>query len=546
MISPDNIDLPDALTSPLGGWKYETVGCRLEELLTEFPRQAHRTTIGRSAEGRPIQMIRLGQGETRVLAWSQMHGDEHTYTTVLLNLIRLLASRPDHPLSASILKRCQLQLIVMLNPDGAQRGSRFNAQGADVNRDALSLATPEGRVLNQTVGDLRPDFAFNLHNQNHRRWLPSGEGPIALSLLVPPVDAENTATPGTSAARQVAASICRSVRPRCAGRVSRYPADYMPRCFGEWVQGQGAATVLLEAGGWDEEDIRELERLNLLALVSGLATIAEPELADGQPTAYDELPIAADHEAFDLLIEGPRVMHNFAIEATQPDIGINRPHVTAMAIQPGTGVIMDLGDLSLHASFQRIDGQGQLCLPGKIGVSDQPVGPDAPPSDALLEEAVRHGLTTLLLPVDSQSRDTLAWIRSVLAGPQPLLNIGFMGQPCDLADPSSSAAQSDLLLGVMRHNGEHTEDWRANVSTQRWIELNNRFAKLWSLSEYHKIDRGVSANLALVPEPADQYLPVGEPHTVIIGGSVVLRDGQIVERHAGAWLHRESRVVARR
>ena len=35
-------------------------------------------------------------------------------------------------------------MVPMLNPDGAERFQRRNAQGIDINRDALLLQSPEG------------------------------------------------------------------------------------------------------------------------------------------------------------------------------------------------------------------------------------------------------------------------------------------------------------------------------------------------------------------------------------------------------------------
>ncbi|HRO28298.1 MAG TPA: hypothetical protein PLD19_12800, partial [Luteimonas sp.] len=34
--------------------------------------------LGESAEGRPLRHVSWGKGDTRVLLWSQMHGDEST------------------------------------------------------------------------------------------------------------------------------------------------------------------------------------------------------------------------------------------------------------------------------------------------------------------------------------------------------------------------------------------------------------------------------------------------------------------------------------
>jgi len=549
MLCLDSIDWPNALTSPPGGWNYEAVACRLDQMFSEFPGQAEREKIGKSAEGRPIQMIRFGEGEKRVIAWSQMHGDEHTHTTVLLNLTMLLAGSPHHPAVAAILQSCSLGLIPLLNPDGAERGSRFNAQGADINRDAQTLSTPEGRLLNQAISQFQPGFAFNLHNQNHRRWLPSGTGPIALSLLVPPIDVDDTQTPGTTAARRIASKVCQAVKPSCAGLVSRYSANYMPRCFGEWAQSQGVATLLMEAGGWEEENIRELERLNLHALLAGLTAIADQSYVACDSVDYENLPQAAEHEAFDLLIAGASVLHDLAIESAEPDIGINRPHVTAMARQPGTGVVADVGDLSLHSSFDHIDATGLLCLPGRIGIEEGIFGPNSPPSEHLFEEAVRHGLTTLLLPVDAESDATINWLQELLVGPQPLLNVGFVGKAKNRSPRSlrqTTGAVYELILGELPENGGHGETWRRATSPRQWIKQVRSLASQWSLSSLHAIERGASANLVLVQPPEDLQTPAQDLRTVIVGGSVVSKEGDFCERHAGAWLHRESRVVARR
>ena len=53
----------------------------------------------------------------------------------------------DDPPVRGILSSLTLHFVPMLNPDGAERFQRRNAQGIDINRDALRLQTPEGRAL---------------------------------------------------------------------------------------------------------------------------------------------------------------------------------------------------------------------------------------------------------------------------------------------------------------------------------------------------------------------------------------------------------------
>src|SRR5690606_9770198 len=54
--------------------------------------------VGSSAEGRPLRHVSWGEGDTRVLLWSQMHGDESTASMALADLFRFLGEHPEHPL----------------------------------------------------------------------------------------------------------------------------------------------------------------------------------------------------------------------------------------------------------------------------------------------------------------------------------------------------------------------------------------------------------------------------------------------------------------
>jgi murein tripeptide amidase MpaA len=78
-----------------------------------------------------------------------MHGDEPTATAALFDVFEYLRRHRDEPIVRRILSQLTLHVVPMLNPDGAERFQRRNAQSIDVNRDALRLQTPEGRALKQ-------------------------------------------------------------------------------------------------------------------------------------------------------------------------------------------------------------------------------------------------------------------------------------------------------------------------------------------------------------------------------------------------------------
>jgi hypothetical protein len=159
--------------------------------------------IGRSIHGREIRSVTFGQGATRVLLWSQMHGDESTATMALADIFRFLADRDAHPLRERLRRELTIVFVPMLNPDGAELFRRQNAAGIDINRDARPLATPEARALKAIRDRLTPEFGFNLHDQGARTR--AGDGPpAAIALLDPAFDEPRGYNPVRTRARLVA------------------------------------------------------------------------------------------------------------------------------------------------------------------------------------------------------------------------------------------------------------------------------------------------------------------------------------------------------
>jgi hypothetical protein len=64
----------------------------------------------------------------------------------------------------------------MMNPDGAEAGTRVNGAGADINRDHVALEQPETRALYQVVGRVRPDVAVDCHEfgREPESWRKAG------------------------------------------------------------------------------------------------------------------------------------------------------------------------------------------------------------------------------------------------------------------------------------------------------------------------------------------------------------------------------------
>jgi beta-lactamase class A len=264
--------------------------------------------VGRSLEDRPIRLLRYGNGPTRVLLWSQMHGDESTATMALADLIRFLHEQPADDRARRWREQLTLLVIPMLNPDGAERFVRHNAVGIDVNRDARVLATPEGRALKGVRDRFEPQFGFNLHDQNPRTRVGNGPALAAIALLAPPFDDAGSDNPVRIRSKHVASAIRSALEPLVSGHIARYDESFNPRAFGDLTTQWGTSTVLIESGGWRNDPQKQyLRSVNFVGLVKALDVIAAGSWADYAVADYQSLP-SNGRSVNDLLIRGASIV----------------------------------------------------------------------------------------------------------------------------------------------------------------------------------------------------------------------------------------------
>ncbi|GAB3304150.1 M14 family zinc carboxypeptidase [Luteimonas notoginsengisoli] len=251
----------------------------------------HVEQVGRSAEGRPLRHVSWGDGDTRVLLWSQMHGDESTASMALADLFRFLGEHPGHPLVKRLRAGTTLHLLPVMNPDGAARFQRRNAQGIDINRDARALASPEARALHDLRERLKPAFGFNLHDQQPGYRAGNSDRGTAIALLAPAFNEARDVNPTRARAIEVAVAIRAVLEPYIAGHIAKWDDTFNPRAFGDLTSKAGVSTVLIESGGIEgDRQKQRLRKLNFLALVGALDAIATGSHAGLPRARYEELP----------------------------------------------------------------------------------------------------------------------------------------------------------------------------------------------------------------------------------------------------------------
>lgn len=370
----EHVDLPIA---PLV--THREVESRLRAVRDGSPGLFSLEEIGRSVEGRAIYDLSFGRGAFTVLLWSQMHGDEPSATSALFDVFEYVRRHRTDPAVARMLSALTIHVVPMLNPDGAERFQRRNAQGIDINRDALHLQTPEGRALKALRDRLRADVGFNLHNQSWRTSVGRPPRPASISLLAVSYDEARSENDGRRLTKRLCAVIRDALEPLAPGQVGRYDDEFEVRAFGDNVTLWGTPVVLIETGPWTPaEPDRPPVRLNFVALVTALDALATGRVHAADPARYESLPLN-ESRLFSLRISGATIWAGTGVAPFTGDVGVGTTRTVRsengrreMAF---TGRIEDLGDLRVYGAIEEIDARGLTLAPNFL--------PSARPGDTV-------------------------------------------------------------------------------------------------------------------------------------------------------------------
>jgi len=340
---------------------------RLSVLAADAPDLVSVEEIGQSIEGRSVNHVQIGRGPFVVLLWSQMHGDEPSATSALFDLFEYFRRHRDDAVASRILDALTIHVVPMLNPDGAARFTRRNAQSIDVNRDALMLQTPEGQLLKALRDRLEPRIGFNLHNQSWRTSVGRPPRPASISLLSVAYDEARSMNEGRLLTKQTCATIRDALEPLAPGRIGRYDDEFEVRAFGDNVTKWGTPVVLIETGPWsvDRPD-PALVRLNFVAILSALDALATGRVHAADPARYESLPVN-ESRLFYVLVKHATVVNGAGVPPFTADIGITAGRRVARE-NGGPAVevslrIDDLGDLRASGGLETIDATGLVAAP---------------------------------------------------------------------------------------------------------------------------------------------------------------------------------------
>lgn len=313
--------------------------------------------VGRSVADRPIFQAEWGRGPLKVFMWSQMHGDEPTATPVLFDMLTIFHNNRDKEWVKQIEEKITLRVVPMLNPDGAELFIRRNLQGIDINRDAVDLKTPEGRLLKSLRDAWQPEIGFNLHNQNYLTTVGQTDKQAAISFLVVFGDEAKTLTPGHERNMRLVAAMYQALNQFIPGNIGRYGDEWTPTAFGDNFSAWGTPTILIETGGLHGRDEFYLAKMNFVAFVTALRALADGSEARFSPTTYEVIPRNSSRRIFYFIFRGATLIERAQPNAGKPaDIGVNIERRRAGLSTPG--FVRSVGDLKSTAGLEEFDVSG--------------------------------------------------------------------------------------------------------------------------------------------------------------------------------------------
>lgn len=310
--------------------------------------------VGRSYANREIYQIEFGSGPLKVFLWSQMHGDEPTATSALIDMFTVLQKNREKEWVKKIESAMTIRAVPMLNPDGAEFYQRRSLQGIDINRDALNLQTPEARLLKKLRDEWSPHIGFNLHNQNALTAAGRTNKQAAISFLVVYGDAAKTTSDGHDRNKRLVSAMVSAIQPYIPGHIGRYADEWTPTAFGDNFSAWGTPVILIETGALHGKDEMFLVKMNFIAMLTALRSLTDGSEKMFSPANYDSLPANTSG-----------LLHNFIfrnatmVDRTRPgsyvtgDIAVNVERRRAEFIAPA--YVRQIGKLSAVHGLTEFD-----------------------------------------------------------------------------------------------------------------------------------------------------------------------------------------------
>jgi len=315
-----------------------------------------RTSLGTSEQGRDIPAIiiadppvrtpeeALASGKLRFFAFGGIHSGEACGKEALLMLAREIVNNPEA--HRDWLDNCVLLIAPLYNTDGNERvspdnrtsqlgpsegmGERANANGLDLNRDFMKLASSEGRSMARFLSEWDPHVVFDSHTTNgsYHQYTLTYDGALNPSGAIEPLEyTRDEFFPEVSQRLEASTGYKSFFYGNFDRELTKWGAySHMPRFSGPYVGLRNRIAILSEAYAYASFEDRVLATLAFARACIDKAVEDRTRItdmlarADGETIALgklaaDEFAIAYEIAKFD----EPVVIQSYELARPDPD-----------------------------------------------------------------------------------------------------------------------------------------------------------------------------------------------------------------------------------
>lgn len=325
--------------------------------------------VGRSYANREIYQIEWGKGATRIMMWSQMHGDEPTATSALIDMFAFLQKNRDKKWVKQLEETLTIRAVPMLNPDGSELFQRRNLQSIDINRDATNQQTPEAQLLKRLRDAFQPHIGFNLHNQNALTTVSGSTNQAAISFLVVEGHPQLRNTEGNDRNKRLTAAMIIALQNFIRGNIGRYVDSYNPAAFGDKFSDWGTPTILIETGALYGKDEMFLVKMNFIAFLTALNSLVDGSEKILSPMNYEFVPNNSSGNLYNFIFRRANIINNSAaiVQISATDVAVNVQRRRAGEYTPA--FVQTTGGLLNSRGLEEYDVSGFYLVPRFYGVT---------------------------------------------------------------------------------------------------------------------------------------------------------------------------------
>ena len=272
--------------------------------LRKSPRITNFTEVGYSLNGQPLLLIEFGDYDPAVPTVyfvAAQHGNEPASVDSAYLIVRHFARAIPEDID-SILNNINLAILVMVNPDGRENGTRGNANGTDLNRDHMKLLEPEGKAMHRAFHNIHPSVTVDMHEFG-------GVGSIIFQVAAPqnPVTHHDV----MMASYQLESVVIESINDEWGfGSVTNYPPTTSSQdssIHRNHFAVHGSVSLLFESAV--SEEYSERVRLQAWAALAVIDEVVE------NPNYYLEARQSSDEEGQ----EGNDIVYAYLFECNDPE-----------------------------------------------------------------------------------------------------------------------------------------------------------------------------------------------------------------------------------